>query len=350
MKKRFKDEDRVGIFGRIKRVINDFFYSLSVKMAEFSKKHFPSKKTKSIKSRTTKRLWFYIAIVALPVLHYFIFYVCVNFNSILLSFQQYEYPEGGGRITKLVWFENYGMIIRELFAGGKVFTLVSNSLLYYFIGLLMGTTLSLLFSYYIYKKYYFSEFFRIVLFIPSMVSTLVMVMMYKHAVDYGAEAILKALGKQVVMPMGEVKYQKIFIIAYSLIMCFGVNVIMYSSSMTRIPVSVVEYAAIDGVGALREFITITLPLIFGTLSTFLITGFTSIFTNQQNLFDMFGGLADMSLQTVGYYTFKITYESRTTENTYPEAAAFGLFFTLFSIPITFILRWALGKLDPNVQY
>lgn len=117
--------------------------------------------------------------------------------------------------------------------------------------------------------------------------------------------------------------------------------------MTRIPVSVVEYAQIDGVSAVREFFSITMPLIFSTLSTFIIVGIAGFFTNQAFLFEMFGKNANVKVQTFGYYLFMLTYSG---EANYPYAAAGGLVFTIVAVPLTYLVKYLLDKVDPNVAF
>ncbi len=353
MKKRFKDEDKVGFFGRIKKKISDWFYDLSVRGADLRKKHMPQKEMTK-KNRKLKRRLFYISIVTLPMIHWLIFYVVVNFNSILLALKIMQNGEyvWANQVGDNSLFKNFIDIFEITFKTASFKKTLFNSLLYYFIGLATGTVLSLFFSYYIYKQYYFTEFFRVILFLPSIISTVITAFLYLNMVDYGIPDLVQlCTGKELAPLTSNQEYRMMIVVVFNLIMSFGTSVLMYSSAMSRIPISVVEYASIDGVGALREFITITLPLIFSTFSTFFITGITGIFTNQQGLLELFGPYSEKttSVATVGYYMFSITYQSEQGTK-YPEAAALGLIFTAVAIPLTFFVRWVLGKIDPDVQY
>ena len=124
---------------------------------------------------------------------------------------------------------------------------------------------------------------------------------------------------------------------------------MYASAMTRIPVSVVEYAQLDGVNSLQEFCLITLPLIFDTISTFLIVGVAAIFTNQYNIYTLFYVQAGNNVASLGYHLYILT-NLGSSEAQFPYAAALGLLCTFVAVPLTFGLRWFLGKVNPNVQY
>ena len=50
---------------------------------------------RKIMNKKKKRLIFYIAVIALPVLQFAIFYLYVNFNSVILAFQKYVPPAEG---------------------------------------------------------------------------------------------------------------------------------------------------------------------------------------------------------------------------------------------------------------
>ena len=91
-------------------------------------------KVKKGLNKRQKDMIFVACLVTIPLIHYLIFYVYVNFNSILLAFQK---SAGGGNYT---WngVENF----KSLFATfaqeirpGKIFILncVKNSLVYYVI-------------------------------------------------------------------------------------------------------------------------------------------------------------------------------------------------------------------------
>ena len=98
--------------------------------------------------KDTKDLIFVILLVALPLLQFFIFYVCVNINSILLAFKKYDINNN----VSFAGFDNF----KQLFIDFKSFTLykvaLKNSTLVFLIGCPISLTLALLFSYYIYKK------------------------------------------------------------------------------------------------------------------------------------------------------------------------------------------------------
>ncbi len=340
------DTQKVNIFSRALAKVKGFFYDVKVKIHQ----KFGNKKPKTAlsKNRKVKRRIFYYSIALLPILHYLIFYIGVNFNSIMLAFKKWEMVDGN---METVWGGaiNFKSIFDNFVYGTELKDMLTNSLIYYVVGLIVGVPLALFFSFYIYKKYFFSEFFRIVLFLPSMISSVVTVFMYKYMIDHGLVDLAAEFGKEIMPPLSEPQFRRTFVILFNIIMSFGTNILMYASAMTRIPVSVVEYARLDGVKPFREFISITIPLVFDTLSTFLIVGISGIFTNQANIYTMFSNTADSTIAPLGYHLFLLT-NMGTTETNFPYAAALGLIFTAVAIPLTFGLRWLLSKVNPDVQY
>ena len=83
-------------------------------------------KGKKFKRKIKKdRLLFYIAVVGLPLLQYMIFYVGVNFNSVLMAFQSYDAVKGEFYFDGLV---NFKRIFSEFEKDGVLHVALINSL------------------------------------------------------------------------------------------------------------------------------------------------------------------------------------------------------------------------------
>ena len=121
---------------------------------------------------------------------------------------------------------------------------------------------------------------------------------------------------------------------------------MYLGAMNSISESIVEAAQLDGITPLKEFVYVTLPMIYPTLVTFIVTGVAGIFTNQMNLFTFKGGILSYKDYTYGYYLF---YNTSLGMEKYPAMASMGLIFTLIIAPITFLVRHLLEKYGPSVD-
>lgn len=300
-------------------------------------------KSSSKKIKERNRKIFYACIVTLPLLQFFIFYICVNFNSILLAFKNYSVSAG----ESFAGFSNFGKVFSSVLHDVQFSAMVKNSLLVWLAGLLLGTTLALFFSFYIYKKYFGSGLFRVVLFLPSIVSSIVLVVIFRYFLVYALPTYFEPLGIKIPDLLDNPDTIWGTVLFYSLWTGFGSSTMMYVGAMNNISDSIVEYAKIDGFSPMQEFIYITLPLIYPTIVTFITVGIAGIFSNQMGLYQFFGREADPKVWTVGYYMYVSIQRAGLSE--YPFLSAFGLVTTFVIAPITLIVKKLLEKYGPGVN-
>ena len=126
-------------------------------------------------TRNQQRNLFFGLMVSVPILLFVLFYGVINFNTILLAFQTHEAIPGQiGYETSFAKFENFKVVFQML-SYGENWRMVTNSLILWAFKLCIGLSVSVIFSYYVYKKMVGSRFFRVVLFLPNIISNLVMV-------------------------------------------------------------------------------------------------------------------------------------------------------------------------------
>ena len=95
--------------------------------------------------------------------------------------------------------------------------------------------------------------------------------------------------------------------------------------MTQIDPSVVEAAELDGAVGLRQFWHVVLPLVFPSITSYIIISIAHVATNQLAGHSFFGTSAgDYGVQTIGYNLFVKVLGSQAELN-YPIAAAGGIF-------------------------
>lgn len=287
---------------------------------------------------------FCLLVIAVPTIQFSIFYVGVNFNSILMAFQEYKVENDVGRYV-FIGFQNFERMINELRYGGQIMPALRNSLIAFLSNIIFGTTLSLVFSFYIYKKMAFYSAFRVILFAPSIVSSIVTVLIYKIFVDSVLPAVIPALGGQGLYANPNTRMFSLLF--FALWIGFGTQLLMYSGSMNTIDPSISEAAKIDGANNFIEFTRITLPLIYPTLVTFLVTNVAGLFTNQLNLYSFAGNGAGTQYMTVGYFLFRSV--NLATNAELPLLATYSVTLTLIAAPITLLTRKALEKLGPSIE-
>lgn len=300
---------------------------------------------KRILKRKTKELIFYCLIIALPMLHFCIFYIGVNINSIFLAFKEYDLQD---KSYFWVGFENFSRLFQR-FRDLTVFSVAfKNSLIIYFWGTSIGLICSLLFSYYIYKKAPFKNGFKILLFLPSIIPSIAMITMFRQFVESGIPGIMRIIFHTEVRGLiSNPDTTLATIIFYNIWIGFGVGILLYVGAMNNISESVVEAAKLDGVGFIKEFLYITLPMIYPTIVTVFIAGLGGIFINQANLYSFFNYGAEERVYTIGYYLFKETVGS--TDAGYPILSAFGILLTLVTVPLVYLMKWICFKFGPKVE-
>lgn len=309
------------------------------------------KKVRKLSRTKTSRLIFYSLLIAIPVIHLLVFYVYINFSSILLSFKKYELADIGGYVATFVKFDNFKTAWQELFSRNF---LLKNAFIFLASDCLIVTPLAVLFSFYLYKKAALSGCFKVILFMPQLLSGVILGLLYKYV---SSDVYLWFADKMHLTVEGGLldtaKTQLGATLAFNIFMGFGVNVLLFVGAMSGVNTSVVESAKIDGASPLQELWYIILPLIFPTVATIVIVYISHLFTNQYNMYTLFGNGAGKT-GTLGYFLYVQAMESALVaprENllSYPVLSAMGLILTAIILPITMLLRWLMNKFGPNAD-
>lgn len=310
------------------------------------------------KFKINASLVFYCVLMIWPVAQFVIFYIGVNFNSILMAFQKVSYVDpgavgsNGGATVSMFTLEQFQKVFKW-FAGTEFRHLIGTSLKFYVLGLVVSVPLGLFFAYYIYKKFTGYGAFRVLLFLPSILSGVVMGAIYKFLCD---NALTEVLGKitgnadifSILNENSGHSFGAVFF--YNIWVGFGTTVLMYSNKMSGLDAEITEAAHIDGATGIKEFWYITLPYAYPTVTTFLITGVAGICSNQQGLYNLFGGVcSDPAVRNMGYFLFVEVVQKFSTGGVpqLPYYAAMSVCITIVVVPVTFLVRWALEKFGPS---
>ena len=296
-------------------------------------------------------LIFYCIFMAWPVLQFCVYYIGVNINSIIMSFQ-YNTIVGEGAnatiITDPFSFEQYGKVF-EWLVSDEFKGLISVSLSSFFVTTLIGLPLGLLFAFYIFKKLPFWSGFRVILFLPSILSGVVVAAMFRYFLVTCVPNLFPSIGNLL-----EAKRELHFpvLMFYNIWVGFGTSVLMYSNKMSGIADEIIESAHLDGATGMKEFWYIVLPLTYSTISVFMITGVAGICINQYGAYDMFAGRAVSNIQSIGYWFFiKVAskFKNVTDSAELPYYSAIGVVLTLVTVPVALGIRWALEHFGPTEE-
>lgn len=304
------------------------------------------KKTRSkLGIHNTREKMFYGMLIAIPVIHFLVFYVYINFNSIMLAFQKHELGE------PIDWWvtDNFKVAWEHSFGSAAGLNRIKNSIVMLLVMMGGVTPLAVLFSYYLYKKAPCSGFFKVILFMPQILSAVVFGLLFKNLTGTiyhnitGNESLLSNLSTK--LPS---------VILFNILMGFGVNVLTYTSTMSGVNESLIESAQLDGANALQELWYIILPMIYPTVTTLMMVEFSHVFTNQFHLYTLFSAGAN-EVSSVGYYLYVQAQSSDlylpkgSIYLPYTVLAAMGLIFTAIVLPTTLIARKLLEKYGPRAD-
>ena len=186
---------------------------------------------------------FYALFALIPSVQFIIFYIVVNFNSFLLAFK--DFSATGLEYT---WtFDNFSGWFTNESQKADLWTSIGVSLKSYAIMLIVSIPLGLFFSYYMFKKMPASGVFRVLLFLPSILSAAVLAVIYKNMSEWalgGTDGIISKL-------MGETfrfwdkDHRYTSMILFCIFFSFGTNVLMYTNKMNSISPEIIESAHLD---------------------------------------------------------------------------------------------------------
>ncbi len=298
-----------------------------------------------IKNKLKTNLFVY-SLIGYPILLFIIFYVVVNFNSIILAFQTID---GTGK--HFAGFYNFKLFWSEMTGQGQLLAYsFTNSIKMYLINLIVTTPLCIIFGYLVFKKCPGHKIISFLVMIPSIMSGLVISLIFVNFV--GSNGPLTKICEIFGINDGKwinLLYSKEFAfgttIFYSLWLGFAMSLMVYPTTMRAIDPAIFESAQIDGVSnMIQELRYIILPLIYPTMTTFFVTGFAGIFSNAGPLMEFYHTSAPDYVSNMGYYFSKMILVDQTEFN-YPKYAAGGLILTIIIAPLTLLLKYVLEKFD-----
>jgi len=273
-----------------------------------------------------KSVLFITLCLAPAVILYFIFMIIPTVNVFRMSF----YKWGGYSNNKLfVGFDNFVILFRDM----KFMQSMQNSLLLIALVTIFTFGLSILFAAILTKeKIKGKNFFRVVFYIPNVLSVVVIAAIFSAIYDpnNGMLNSFLSIFRRDSQPVYWLGDQKIVIFSLAAAMVWqaiGYYMVMYMASMASIPESLYECADLEGAGRITQFFHITLPLIWTNIRTTL-TFFIISSINMSFLFvkAMTGGGPDGSTEVFLSYMYKQAY----TNSSYGYGMAIGVIVFLFS--------------------
>ena len=305
------------------------------------------KRKKMNKSRKIELIFIW-GMLALPLIQWIIFWLTVNVDSIKLAFMD-------SRTDKFTW-NNFSLFWEGLtnpVETNNIKVALLNTLKYFSTSLFIINPIALIIAYFLYKQIAGYKAFRIIFYLPAIVSSVVMVAVYREIINPGGaiDAFLKLFGSGVPEKgwLADPSTATNTILFYTIWTGFSANMLLFMGALIRVPEEMLEAAKLDGCSAMVELIFLILPLIVPTMVTVTIVTCTNVFNSTGPILLFTGG--DYETTTISYWIFAKIYDGTgggSVEN-YNIVSCTGLCFTLVGVPIILAIRYVMDKI-PAVEY
>lgn len=279
---------------------------------------------------------FITACVAPAVILFIIFMMIPTFNVFKMSL----YKWGGYSNTKqFVGLNNFKILMEDM----NFFRSFQNTVLLIVFVTITTIGLSLIFAGILSReKIKGQNFFRIIFYIPNILSVVVISAIFSAIYDPNSGLLNSIIGifrgsdKSPILWLGDQK-----LVIYSLVIAMvwqaiGYYMVMYMASMASVPESLYESANLEGAGKIRQFFSITLPLIWTnirtTLTFFVISSINISFLIVKALTN---GGPDGATEVFLSYMYKQAY----TNSSYGYGMAIGVVVFLFSFGLSALINF-----------
>lgn len=233
-------------------------------------------------------------------------------------------------IKDFIGFDNY----KEVFQDERFFNALKNTLIYTVSYVPILVILSLALAAFINEKFIASGFYKTVLFIPAITSMAIIAIIFRFLLDGDIGYVslaLRKLGFSVPDFLRDPETAMRSVVLTSVWRWVGFYMVIFLSGFNSIPDSLYEAAEIDGAGKLRQFFSISLPLLMPTISFTLITNLINSFQVFDPVYVMTKGGPMFSTEVLVYYVYYMGF------NVFDMGYASSMAFILFLIILVFTL-------------
>ena len=308
--------------------------------------------------KNLKRNLFIFSLLIVPMLHFLVFWVYINARTISLAFYNWNVFENVYEFVGLDNFKEQFRMFKERPETMKMFLNAFRAIPINVACLGMAVIVGYAFS----KHIYGERVFRVIFYLPSMISIVILTLCYRYMFAY-SPGMLQGPAAEVLRFLGvnyngwETALDEPAVISrlWWLVSIFcvwasaGINIILVSSAMSRIPEEVKESAKLDGVGFWRELFQIHIPLIMPTISVFLVNSMMAVSAFYIQPMLILGETGPRSAySTVGWYMFNMT--GRAQNGDMPLISTVGFIMTVAVSILVIVVKKVTDKITPDVDF
>lgn len=308
-----------------------------------------------IKNTNTQRksdIIFCIVFLAWPILQWLVMYWYNNIQFIALAFQRYD-----GETGKYYFFDaanlftNFKNVLTDLTNPNGLLKYFGKGCVMYLTSGLLPVPIGYFIAYMIYKKVPLANTFKVIMFLPSILSSVVIIMYFKFFIDRALPAfITQAWGNQVPNLLFDDKYNFLIVNLYGFFFAMPGAIVINVATMARIPEEIIEYGKLEGVSMWQEFWLIVAPLIYSLIEVMSLGIFLGFFNVQGPLYTIYAENAPDNVVTFGYYMYTRIVGNNNAAANYGYTTAQSVLTTLVAIPIVFGTKALMDKFNPEAEY
>lgn len=294
-----------------------------------------------------KKAGFILSFVILPTITFLLFYVYVNFDAFLMSFQR---TVNG---TKHFTLDNFRDVFSNLFPlSGEMKEAFSNTFKTFGVNMLMFV-IGVFVSFFLYKKIFLYKAFRVIFYLPSILSTVVLCAIFYNLLETNeARELVQKLFKLSDPPriFSDSRFANKAVLINMIWLTFPGNLVIWGGTFSRVPESVLESAKIDGVNWIQEACRIIIPIVWPTFTLMFVLQIAGIFGASGQVFLLTKG--SDGTQTISNWMYLQVYAVaiNNSSNSFNYMSALGLFLTVISCAVSLTIRKITSKFFREVEY
>lgn len=251
--------------------------------------------------------------------------------------------------------ENFRRVF-ETFAkpDGDLTIALKNTLLTFLI-IVASFPFKVLVSYFIYKKVPFSGFYRIVFFLPTIIFSVAINLVFNQLIGTNG-FIAQTIGEMAGLDyapelLADSRYANWVILLQMIWLGFPGDLIIWGGTFARIPTDVLESGQIDGVNWWTEFTKIIVPMVWPTVGLQMVLMACGLFSASGNVFLLTKGEFGTMTFTAWMYLQMYNHSGPTyTSNVFNYLSAVGLLITVVAIALSIGIRKFADKRFEEVEF
>ena len=299
------------------------------------------------KKKTSKmRVAFILFCITVPIANFLIFYLYTNFSSIIMAFTNSQ-----GELS----LDNFARFGRELMNTESDLRIAIKNTLITFGIMFVTFPFKVLVSYFIYKKIPGYNFYRIVFFLPTIIFSVAVAMVFTRMVGANgliAELVGKVAGLDYVPELlADSRFANLTIWFNMIWLSFPGDLIIWGGTFARIPEDVLEFAKLDGVTWWTEFTKIIVPMVWPTVALQMVLLVCGLFGSTGQVWLLTQG--QYGTHTIASWMYKMLYEysgGAYKSNIYNYLSAVGLIITTAAVILSTIVRKWTDKAFTEVEF